>query len=184
MVAEVREDKLSGPLRTQLIEGCRHCLSQCELLLNLVSEDDFVARVGSASVGTHVRHVLDRFQSFFNGLPAGHIDYDSRNRDPQLETSLPAARVALASFEPRIGALASGVPGPDASVSVQDCVYHNAPPVTLGSNIDRELMGLISHTTHHLAILVLLLRPLGYELDPDFGKAPSTIRFERSRRAQ
>ena len=41
-------------------------------------------------------------------------------------------------------------------------------------------MGLITHTTHHLAIMGMIARDLGYHLDDDFGKAPSTIVFESS----
>jgi hypothetical protein len=41
-------------------------------------------------------------------------------------------------------------------------------------------MGLISHSTHHLAIIGLLAKSLGCQMDSDFGKAASTILYERA----
>ena len=46
----------------------------------------------SASIGQHYRHVLDHFLCLESGIAAGEIDYDNRERNPQLETDLNYAR--------------------------------------------------------------------------------------------
>jgi hypothetical protein len=51
--------------------------------------------------------------------------------------------------------------------------------VSITSTVDRELMALITHSIHHLAIIALIVKSYGYEMDDDFGKAPSTIVYER-----
>jgi len=164
----------------QLVDGCRHCNTQCDLLLKLISPDDFVNNTHGSSVGTHVRHMLDRFQCFFAGITAGHIDYDARKRDHAIETNIEAAAFALASISKRVDLLVQESPV-NSVLNVQESVYHQGPSVTTSSTIERELMGLITHTTHHLAMIALLIKPMGYALDADFGKAPSTILYERQR---
>ena len=48
------------------------------------------------------------------------------------------------------------------------------------STVGRELMYAFDHATHHLAIIRIGLKECmpDLELDKDFGKAPSTIKFE------
>lgn len=165
--------------RLLLIQGCLFSLSQCELLLNRVSQESFVLPVGNSTIGAHVRHVLDRFQCFLHGLPRGEIDYDARKRDVAIASSLEAAALALATVSTGMQALCDA-PYAEPDLTVRESVYHQSPAVTIGSSPQRELMGLITHTTHHLAIIALLAKGMGYQLDDDFGKAASTIRYERT----
>lgn len=163
-----------------LIKGSEHCIDQCETLLNLISEEAYVQLTqDSASVGTHMRHVLDRFESLFNGLSTRTVDYDARRRDKSIETSIPAARFAATKLRRKLTDLSRhqelGV-----QLLVQESVQHESPQVSVGSNLQRELMGLITHATHHLALMVMIGKQLGYQFDGDLGKAPSTIIHERS----
>jgi hypothetical protein len=43
------------------------------------------------------------------------------------------------------------------------------------SSAGRELQVLASHTTHHYALIALLLQARGIEVEPGFGVAPSTL---------
>ncbi|MCG8415829.1 MAG: hypothetical protein MI746_16565 [Pseudomonadales bacterium] len=162
----------------KLSNGCMHCINQCEQLLQQLSEVSYCeSREGVSSIGAHMRHILDRFQCFFHGLPAGTIDYDARKRDKSIEANLQAARFAVASISRRLQDLASAG---STELEVTETVHHLSPKVIITSTVARELMSLITHTTHHLAIIGMIARDLGYSLDQDFGKAPSTIVFERS----
>lgn len=172
---------ITPPLdNSQLIDGCQHCLTQCETLLEQLSRLDYLDCAGGSSVGTHIRHVLERFQSFFDGLPEAYVDYDRRRRDSLLETDPAAASEALSALAAQLSDL-DLVSDPKIGIRVHESVYHAGPAVTILSTVPRELMSLITHTTHHLAIIKLLVKPLGYSLESDFGKAASTIRFERDR---
>ncbi len=164
----------------QLIEGCMHCIGQCDQLLKLISQDAYVkSSKGSSSVGAHVRHILDRFNSVFAGLQDGYIDYDARKRDKSIENSLDTAKFALATVGRRI----RDVDVSDALgsiVTVSESVHHQLSAVSSSSTVDRELMGLVTHSIHHLAIIALIAKNYGYQMNEDFGKAPSTIVYERS----
>ena len=48
------------------------------------------------------------------------------------------------------------------------------------SSVGRELISLSSHTIHHFALISLTLQALGHSVDPDFGVAPSTLRYQRA----
>lgn len=161
-----------------LVPGCKHGIEQCAELLRQLSESSFTqTEGGESSIGAHLRHILDRYHCFFAGLESGCVDYDGRKRDKAIETNLEAATFALTSIARRIDELDAVAVGP---LQIRESVHHLSPQVLLGSSIRRELMSLITHTTHHLAIIALLARAQGYELPEDFGKAPSTILHERT----
>jgi uncharacterized damage-inducible protein DinB len=177
--ASQKSDQMQ-PQTTQLLEGCHYCLGQCQQLLERVAVEDYRAQSGSqSSVGAHLRHVLERFQSLLNGLPEARIDYDNRRRDPALEQNPDSAAFALTSIRRRLKELqrSDGLAGAVATdgLLVSESVHPGQQAVTVSSSIERELMSLVSHSVHHLALIAMLLRPLGYTLDEQFGKAPSTL---------
>ena len=162
----------------KLLEGCLHTIDQCDYLLQQINEDSY-SQSGEriASIGSHMRHILDRFQCFFNGLGERYIDYDARTRDKSIETNLQAAQFAVVTMGRRLQELDIS---PAAQLRVRETVYHLSPGVEVESTVAREIMGLVTHTTHHLAIIGIIARGLGFKLDRDFGKAASTIVFESS----
>lgn len=159
-----------------LQQACEYGLQQCQQLLVRLSAADYVAsRADAASIGAHVRHILERFQSFLAGLPDGCVDYDARDRELSLEESPRSAEFALATILRRMGALQVD----SRPLRVRESVLPDAPAGEAESTLARELLALVSHTTHHLAMIAMLARPLGYDLDASFGKAASTIIHER-----
>ena len=54
---------------------------------------------------------------------------------------------------------------------VRESVHHASPQVSFSSNLQRELMGLITHVAHHLAFMVMLGKQLGCEFHKDLEKA-------------
>jgi hypothetical protein len=59
-----------------LLEGLPDSLYTCTTSFTL-----------EGTVGRHLRHCVDFFERFLDGLPTGRIDYASRRRDPAVETS-------------------------------------------------------------------------------------------------
>src|SRR5215831_18550127 len=49
-------------------------------------------------VGAHLRHILEFYQCFLDGLDRSHIDYDLRRRDESIERSRHTASVAIKSI--------------------------------------------------------------------------------------
>ena len=162
------------------------CLAQGKALLEGLT-DELFTRPGPtepvAWVGSHLRHCLDHYDSFFRGVPEGRMDYDKRVRDPSLETE---RATAIAKISGLLTALQDLKQSPaDKAVLVKMDCGDNADESTWwsDSSLRRELQFLISHTVHHYALMVLLLKGMGVDVDPSFGVAPSTLRHLRSHAA-
>lgn len=146
-------------------------------ILHGISPADFTtvdARCLGGSIGGHVRHCIEFYRCFLQGLTTGRLDYDARAREVRLETDLVAAREALLEI----------VSGLDETAAHQDTnarlfVIENHAgdePAWSGSSVSRELRFLLSHTVHHYALIAILLRVRGMDTPEGFGIAPSTLR--------
>lgn len=134
-------------------------------------------KLGS-SVGAHLRHCIDHYDNFLAGIAVGRIDYDARRREVQLEQSRAAGMAKLEQLIAGLGAVAGR---PDARLSVKMDCGDNEDEATwwTDSSIRRELQFLISHTVHHYAIIKMVLIAGGVTVGPDFGIAPSTLRYHQ-----
>lgn len=174
-------DKLeSSSSESLLIEGCINCIDQCDQLLKIIPQSVYTdgSKVG-VSIGAHVRHILDRFHCFFSGLQAACVDYDARKRDREIEHNLEAATFALAIVARRVEQL-SQMQFSAEIIQIKESVHPSNPAVEISSTVEREMMDLITHSIHHLAIISLIAKSFGYQMGTDFGKAPSTIVYERA----
>ena len=171
-----------APAQGRLINGCIDCVDQCGALLRDMPGEVFASRGdGNSSIGTHVRHIVDRYQCFFNGLGAGSIDYDDRTRGTPVETDVQSATGALAETRGRFEDLdREGSQGNarHGAISVRELVHYQGEPAIAASTLDRELMGLITHSIHHLAIIAMIARAADFPVPPNLGKAPSTVAAE------
>ncbi len=158
----------------RLMEGCLACVRQCDELLLGMPNEVFTARSGNdSSIGVHMRHIVDRYQCFFNGLETGCIDYDDRRRGTRVETEVRMAAGAIAETRGRFRQL--GLDERGKEIAVSELVHYDGGPTRVTSTLDRELMGLITHSIHHLAIIALLAGASGHPVPSNLGKAPSTI---------
>jgi len=129
------------------------------------------------TVGRHMRHCVDFFERFLDGLPTGRIDYADRRRDPKIESSRSVALARLAELERRLATFTVFDPRRSILVRPEDDDLNPRDPETwFPSSVGRELRFLASHTVHHFALIAVLLRTLGHPTDPEFGVAPSTLR--------
>ena len=134
-----------------------------------------------SSIGDHLRHCLEHYTSFLDGLNAGRIDYDARARDVRIATSRPFATQTIQSLIARLQAM----PRDDKPLQVKmDCDKDAEQPAPWSpSSVERELQYLLAHTIHHYALIAVLLRLQGYAPHADFGVAPSTLKYRREQLA-
>jgi uncharacterized damage-inducible protein DinB len=138
------------------------------------------ARLSEATIGQHVRHVLDHYRLFLDGLSAGDVDYDARQRRTDVET-LPEAALALVDhLIAGLAALPADALGRPLRVRQQGS-YEAGRFDGCESRADRELLFLQSHSVHHQALIAVLARAQGLDVPASFGMAPSTVAWlERS----
>lgn len=148
------------PSESDEITGCREALAQCRALVEGLGHERYAATIGRhASVGAHLRHCLDHFDRFFEGLPLGTIDYDARERRAAWETDPREALEVIAGFEARLATL----PAMAAPLTVWQSVASGTDRRRAStSSVARELAFLSSHTIHHLALMRALVDLAGW----------------------
>ena len=141
-------------------------------------DDDLFARtvpgLPSLRVGAHLRHVLEFYECFLEGLPLGAINYEQRRRDARVETSRMAALTKTLSIVRR---LQDVVRHQDAVTVVPEDAPNGEP---IGSTVARELQVLSGHTTHHFALIAVTLQLFGIPVPASFGVARSTLRYREA----
>lgn len=133
-------------------------------------------------VSGHLRHIIEFYECFLDGLDGWHVDYDARPRDESIERSRQAAMTRIRTLMTRLET-ASGLRGDCVLfVRAEDAATMGLRDPFLMSSVARELMTLSSHTIHHFALIAMTLRAHGVAVDANFGVAPSTLACQ-SRRA-
>ena len=157
-------------------------LTQVGEVLKLLEADQYQSTDLAAfdsSIGAHVRHCLDHVQSLLDRCPERGVTYDRRRRGTAVETDLQVGREELARIARQGDALEEPL---DAEISIYAIVTPDRPEQPFTSTLGRELLYVFLHTVHHLAIIRAQARSLGFELDPELGRAPATVAADRASR--
>ena len=131
------------------------------------------------TLGGHVRHNLDHFVNFLDGLETGEIDYESRQRDRSIELDRQYAIEQSQVICSRLAALAESGRDKELRVRMEGENTSDRERWAL-SSVSRELEFLLSHTIHHYALASIMCRLSGVDPNGDFGVAPSTLRHRRN----
>lgn len=133
-----------------------------------------------ASIGQHVRHIIDFYQCLLRDIPGGVVDYGLRDRNPLMETEPELAAS-------RLEQLAAAVMRLD-----ERCMLHVRGDFSstdlpedkplLRSSLGRELMYAHDHAVHHLALIRIGLKEAApwVRMDPGMGYAPTTIAYKKA----
>jgi hypothetical protein len=133
---------------------------------------------GKACVGSHFRHILDFATNLLNGLDKGKINYNQRERDLRVEQDRKLATNRLSAVIEKLQNLSDDFAGKNILVSLETQIGDSAEKDEFCySSILRELDFLQSHTIHHYALIASKLLANGYEVDAEFGVAPSTLDY-------
>jgi hypothetical protein len=161
-----------------LLRAVEDVLRQGCILLDRLDEASYTRPLderSGASVGAHYRHVLDHFLCLRDGMRRGEILYDERQRDPELENSLTAARRVTEELLRAFCSLPSSALDMPCKVTYT-VGYGDGGPESVESNLSREIMFCVGHATHHYAIVKLLCAGSAIHLPYEFGIAPSTLK--------
>jgi uncharacterized damage-inducible protein DinB len=162
--------------KLRVVNNCIVLLKQAISLLDRLDDEVYLSHASLSprgTIGAHLRHILDFYQSFFTGLQSGRVNYNLRRRDALVESN----RVcAIKEISKTIAALQAATTY-DEWHALMVCTEQmdEALPAWCPSTFLRELDFLQSHTVHHFAVVAMLLRL--HEVDPgeEFGVAPSTL---------
>ncbi len=163
-----------------LIDANIHHLEQGRHLLSQISDAQYTQNhheYFQSGVGKHIRHILDHYRSFLEGLHS-RIDYDARTRDARLENNRSYALEQIERIIAELSALKASetILERQLPVNSNEGQHSDRESPWANSTIKRELQFLLSHTVHHYALMALVLRILGFRPDEHFGVAPSTLK--------
>jgi uncharacterized damage-inducible protein DinB len=128
----------------------------------------------NATIGQHVRHIIELFLCLEKGYDEGVVNYEKRERDYKIETDKKFADVLLKEIYQRLNR-------PDKEMILEAEDYEDtAGSVAIASNYYRELAYNLEHTIHHMALIRVGINEVSsVKLSDEFGVAYSTIKFRQ-----
>lgn len=129
----------------------------------------------NASIGQHVRHIIELFIELEKGYVSGVVNYEKRERDSRIETNRLFAKEALWSVWNLLNK-------EDKELMLElDYSESSAETISVQSNYYRELIYNLEHTIHHMALIRIGVNDVAEIKVPDnFGVASSTIKHYKA----
>jgi len=163
-----------------LNQACSNILNQLTDLVSQIHEHDFtkpVETLSNSTIGQHLRHTLEFFICFENGVENGIINYDKRAHDKLIESDKFIARLEIDRIKNFISTLSDKPLRLEVGYDLDRDDF-----ITIETTATRELVYNIEHAVHHMAIIKIgVLEIASYiKLAPDFGIAASTIRYKEA----
>lgn len=171
-------DAVNGYVERSPFDALADSLRELAEFVGSVCDADYTRKselAGGGTIGGHVRHCLDHATLLLAGLEGGLVDYDRRERGTDVERCPREAFDSIRRLEASIRGLSPELL--EQEIRVRGLVHPSLPALEFSSTVGRELMFVISHTTHHNAMIAAAARRMGVSLPADFGYAPSTIAY-------
>lgn len=159
---------------------CKINLSEIRSLLTCIEQTHYTKPLdflSSATIGQHVRHILEFYQCLLDGEKTGTVNYDSRKRNLQLETDTLFAQQQLDEIVKLLNQLPL-----TTSVCLEGNYTHEKNEISIvETTFGRELAYCLEHSIHHQALIKIGLKELKLEqlISENFGVAPATIRYKQ-----
>ncbi len=155
-------------------------LDQLDDLLGQLDDQDLAAPrslIFGASIGQHVRHILEYYALLLTQCSMGRINYDLRERDRRIETEVDHARGAVVRCLDQL----LGISG-DRTLSLESELPEGGATVSQSSSLLRELTYVADHCVHHLAMVrIVVQQELPFVAFPDGLGVAAATRNHRAR---
>lgn len=160
-----------------LTQPIQQVFVQLQETIRRLSDEEYTSRgrmLMNASIGEHVRHIIELFQCLENGYHSGIVNYEKRNRDHRIETERELAVSLLSQIYGQIDK-----PNKPISLEAED-YCDDVAPISIPSNYYRELAYNLEHAIHHMALIRVGVNEVSnLELPTEFGIAYSTIKYRQ-----
>lgn len=130
-----------------------------------------VTTLFNATIGQHVRHIIELFIELDKGYLTGIVNYDKRKRDFRIETDIHFANETLSRLQGFLNK-------PDKPLALEQDYSENLPGLlVVATNYHRELIYNLEHAIHHMAFIRIGINEVAAITIPEnFGIAISTIK--------
>lgn len=160
-------------------------LLQIKELLLSITKNQYNAKpevLSGATIGQHIRHILEFYLLLISGSLKEKISYDNRERNLELEINPEKALDTIEKLIPDINQIVEN----NHILFKADFTISGVEENIIKSSVARELAYCIEHSIHHQAIIKAGLIALGLQhlTNKYFGIAYSTIRYRNNSCAQ
>lgn len=163
-----------------MINYCKENLIEIKTLISCLGQEQYRYKstlLSDASIGQHIRHILEFYISILKGLDNGIVNYDNRERDLNLEIN---PEFAIACID-RICEDIQGL-NPGQEILLSGNFYAEGDTLkAIKTSIERELAYCLEHSIHHQALIKigLIEQKMDHLIKEGFGVAASTIRHKQ-----
>ncbi len=160
-----------------LKQPIQHVFVQLSETLDQLTNDEYIQpskTLFNATIGQHVRHIIELFLCLEKGYDEGIVNYEKRARDYRIETDKVVAAVLLKEVYKNIER-----PNREIMLEAEDYCDANGV-VAVPSNYYRELVYNLEHTIHHMALIRVGIKEVSsVNLPEEFGVAYSTVKYRK-----
>jgi len=159
----------------QLQKAIQNVFLQLDVSLQELTPDQYIQpskTLFNATIGQHVRHIIELFVCLEEGYEKGLVNYDKRRRDRRIETEKDFAILLLKQVYNGLGK--------ENKELVLEAEYTDdaEEPLQFSTNYYREIAYNLEHTIHHMALIKVGIREVSdLEIPEGFGVASSTIKY-------
>jgi uncharacterized damage-inducible protein DinB len=156
-----------------MIKDCISNLMEHQELLLKLSDKQYQHQselLSGASIGQHLRHVVEFYDCLLNGLSQEKINYEKRARSLDLEINRKTAINKISSIKKQLSFL-----------ELNSRLYLEIEDLIIDTSVQRELFYNLEHSIHHQALIKVGLKEqnIGNMVNADFGVAPSTLKYRK-----
>jgi hypothetical protein len=149
-------------------------------LLSTINDEQYTSPhhiLSNATIGQHVRHVIEMYNCVLDQYNEGVVNYDKRQRNLLLETNVTEAKQALEL-------ITKSMAKPNRNMMLQVPNTGASGFLDLDTNYYRELQYNLEHGIHHMALIRIGVAQLQNEisLPESFGVADSTMTYRLANR--
>lgn len=153
-------------------------IQQIREILSRMTDAQYVMALplyNGSTIGQHMRHIYDFYNSVISASELGELDYAKRDRNPDIESYTHSASTHFKQMIDAIQLLSE-----DLSIDVvtEFDTQESTLRKRVKSSVGRELMYAYDHAVHHMAIVKMGLQTSfpEFDIDKNIGVAPSTIK--------
>lgn len=129
----------------------------------------------NATIGQHVRHIIELFICLNQGYETGVVNYEKRKRDYRIETERLFAVELLHTIY-------SSINKQDKNLMLEVSYdEHSNEAIVIHTNYYREIAYNLEHTVHHMALIRVGVNEVSsIQLPAGYGVASSTIKYRKA----
>ncbi len=146
--------------------------------LNQLSDEEYSRPsdiLFNATIGQHVRHIIELFIELDKGYKTGYVNYEKRKRDYIIETDKDVAIELLHKIYLQLDK-------PDKDLLLEaNYTEDTSDTILISTNYYREVMYNLEHTVHHMALIRVGINEVSsVVVGQEYGVASSTIKYKKA----